>query len=53
MNEEDIVMLSKVLNTLNLISVNGKDDLDRMLGCIQALERVIAKNNAPADEKGE
>ena len=33
--------LSIVVNTLNGIEVRGKENLDRLLGCIQTLEQVI------------
>lgn len=33
-------LISKIIATLNTIHVHGRDDLDSMLGCIQALEQL-------------
>ena len=33
-------ILLAVANTLGLISVRGKDDCDRMAGCIKAIETI-------------
>lgn len=41
MNESDKSMLSLVINTLNSISVKGKDNLDMLLGSIIALEKLL------------
>ena len=41
-------MLNAVINTLNSIEVKGKDNLDKLLGCINALEQMMAQA-----EKGE
>lgn len=35
-------LIRAVIATLNSISVRGKEDLDSMLGCINALESVVA-----------
>lgn len=37
--------LTQVLNTLNQIEVQGKDNLNKLLGCILVLEDVIGKPN--------
>ena len=51
-----------VINSLNNIEVKGKDNLDRLLGAIMALEAIqAAQNNAqeenvveePTEDKGE
>ena len=34
-------LLRLVLNTLNDVEVKGKDNLDRLLGCINALETAL------------
>lgn len=34
--------LTQVVSTLNLIEVQGKDNLNRLLGCILVLEDIIA-----------
>lgn len=41
MSESDKSMLSLVINTLNSISVKGKDNLDMLLGSILALEKLL------------
>ena len=40
--------LTQVLNTLNQIEVQGKDNLNKLLGCILVLEDVIGKPNVDA-----
>lgn len=46
MDQETKTRLSNVLYTLGLIQVSGKDNLDRMLGCMQMLEMIL-------EEKGD
>lgn len=41
-----VELIKLVLTTLNSISVRGKEDLDSMLGCINALESVVAAAEA-------
>ena len=45
-------LISKVIATLNTINVHGKEDLDSMLGCIQALEKLVydIENPSKAEE---
>lgn len=38
--DQIITILTKVIYTLNHVEVRGKENLDSMLGCIQALERL-------------
>lgn len=38
--------LRQIINTLNCIEVKGKDNLDRLLGCIMALEQIDAMPKA-------
>ena len=38
-------VLQYVLTTLNMIKVSGKDDLQRLLGCILALETLLKEND--------
>lgn len=33
-------LIRKVLATLDAVEVKGKDNLDKMLGCMQALEKI-------------
>ena len=40
--------LTQVLNTLNQIEVQGKDNLNKLLGCILVLEDVIGAANVDA-----
>lgn len=35
--------LMSILYTLNRVSVAGKDNMDRLLGCIQMLERLAGE----------
>lgn len=34
--------IQDIINTLNMVEVKGKDNLDRLLGAIMALEAVVA-----------
>lgn len=40
--------LTQVLNTLNQIEVQGKDNLNKLLGCILVLEDAIGTANVDA-----
>lgn len=39
---DDIKMIHKVISTLNAVEVRGRNNLDMMLGCIDALEQVAS-----------
>lgn len=39
--------LTLILQTLNRVEVSGRDNLSRMLGCIQELEKMRAETPAP------
>ena len=41
MKESTKSLINGVITTLNCVTVNGKSNLDMMLGCILALERAI------------
>lgn len=41
MNESVKSTIKAVIQTLDKVAVNGKSNLDMMLGCILALERAI------------
>lgn len=43
--------LQIILNTLNQIEVKGKANLDRLLGAVIALERLMAENAEPKEEE--
>lgn len=48
-----ITKLSAVLNTLGGVEVKGRDNLDRVLGCIQTVEdvlRLLTRPPAPTAE---
>jgi hypothetical protein len=36
----NMTRIKAVISTLNCVEVKGKDNLDRLLGCIQTLESV-------------
>ena len=38
----DTTLIKMVISTLNGVEVKGKDNLDRLLGCINALESVVS-----------
>ncbi len=52
MNEQQIKTLSSVVYTLGDIDVHGRENLDKMLGCIMTLEDMI-KEARNADDKAE
>lgn len=45
-------VLQFVINTLNTIKVSGKDDLQKLLGCILALESLIKDTEEKEKENG-
>ena len=45
MEQETRKRLSGVLFTLGLVQVAGKDNLDRLLGCMQMLETVLEEKD--------
>lgn len=38
---DNITLLRSAVNTLNTIDVRGKENLDKMLGCINVLEHIV------------
>lgn len=50
MNMEELIR--KVLATLDKVEVKGKDNLDRMLGCMQALEKIADAMKHNREELG-
>ena len=51
--QELIENLQYVLNSLNAISVSGKDNLNHLLGSLMLLEKLKASLNAQLTEKKE
>ena len=50
----DIVKaLTSLLNTLNLISVSGEEDLDRMLASIRMLRSMLSSFTKEENEKSQ
>lgn len=49
MNQNDKKTLRAVVNTLNTIEVKGRENMDRLLGCIMALEHIMAQQEEPQD----
>lgn len=45
-------ILNFVINTLNTIKVSGKEDLQKVLGCILALESLIKDTEEKEKENG-
>lgn len=41
-------IIQSIIHTLNQIEVKGKDNLDKLLGVIMALEMLIAKSEETA-----
>lgn len=44
-------IIRHVIGTLGLIRVSGKDDLQRLLGCILALETLLNENDKEKKEE--
>ena len=45
-------IIQYVINTLNTIKVSGKDDLQRLLGCILALESLATETDKEEEKNG-
>ncbi len=43
-------VLRSLISTLNQIDVRGKDNMDRLLGCIQTLEQLLDIVTSAKDE---
>lgn len=46
----DVTLLRRVVSTLNAVEVRGKDNLDMLLCCIQALEKFIDNAEEEVDD---
>ena len=44
-------ILHYILNTLNSIRVSGKEDVQKLLGCILALEALLKENDKEEKEE--
>lgn len=44
--------IQQVINTLDKITVSGYDNMNKMLGCMQALNRIKTELATEATEKG-
>ena len=49
----DTKLLERITYTLNTITISGKDNIDKMLGCINALESMIKMAKVQQSEKAE
>lgn len=50
----DMEVIKAVITTLNNLEVHGKDNLNRLLGCIHALESIVRPAEAaPPEPSGE
>lgn len=49
MNAADRDTLVRVLNTLNQITVSGADNLDKLLGCILAVRKILDNDAQPGN----
>lgn len=45
MSEENKKQLQHVLQTLDLIEIHGKENMDMLLGCILTLEKLVKEDN--------
>ena len=44
-------LLQSVLTTLNTIHVSGIDDMQKMLGCMEAIKQILALAQCPPESK--
>lgn len=49
----DFETLAKIINTLNNVETRGKENLDRLLGCIITLEQIAAQSVKEVPNGGE
>lgn len=49
----NVEILERVVYTLDTITVSGKDNMDKLLGCINALESFIKVAKVQQSEKTE
>ena len=52
MKEETKKMIELVIRTLNSITVNGRDNMDMLLGSIITLERLITVSEEESADNG-
>ena len=45
--------IKNIINTLNMVEVRGRDNMDLMLGAIMALESLVGELSAPPQEDKE
>ena len=48
MKNDELQMLANVIHTLGTVTVSGKENMSKLLGCIEALEGLVRKG-ADAD----
>lgn len=48
----DIELIRRVIATLDGVEVKGKDNLDRLLGCINALQSIVDSNVKEVEADG-
>lgn len=47
--EDSNEILSRVLQTLNTIEIKGKENISKMLGCMEAIQHVLLEEGQNAD----
>lgn len=52
MPDKDIVLLEAVMQTLDSLTVSGRDNLVKVIGCMNALKEVIERNAKTYDAEG-
>lgn len=43
-------LIATIISTLDSIEVHGKDNLSKLLGCINALESILSTGNTEAED---
>lgn len=44
-------LIATIISTLDSIEVHGKDNMSRLLGCINALESILSTGNTEGGEE--
>ena len=50
---DNSTLIATIISTLDSIEVHGKDNMSKLLGCINALESILIAGNTEAEDGGE
>lgn len=46
-------LIATIISTLDSVEIHGKDNMSKLLGCINALESILSQENTEAEDGGE